>query len=68
MCRLTQHEQARVLPEENEALGHFHVPFQPRNAVILSPVDLRGADTRLILPGGMLVVCTLQNSLVEGDA
>jgi hypothetical protein len=31
MGRLSQHEQARILPKNDEALSLLHVPFQPGN-------------------------------------
>ena len=68
MRRLTQHEEARILAKENEALSHFHVSFQPGYAVILSPMDLRGTDACLVLPVSVLVVCTLKHRLVEWDS
>ena len=32
-------------------LGHLHVPLGPRDAVVVAPEDLPGADARLVMGG-----------------
>lgn len=61
-------EETWIFSDDDEALSHLQVALQPADAVIVSPVNLGGANTGLVLPIRFRVVGAFNHSLVVGDA